>query len=151
MFQDKAEHFGERGGGQRDATVSRAVVDPQFIRLWPVNHSARKHHSRYVSHEFVVLPRTEDPFRAASPDLCRLLKIKKRQAGAVERTGGGLAYAVIDQEPAFWGFDRRRPDPDPGRVPPASGPGCQHRLRRCPAMQVAGAREPDVGPVRSGP
>jgi hypothetical protein len=31
MFQNKAEHFGERRGSQRDATVGGAVIEPQLI------------------------------------------------------------------------------------------------------------------------
>jgi hypothetical protein len=31
MFQNKAEHFGEGRGSQRDATVGGAVIEPQLI------------------------------------------------------------------------------------------------------------------------
>jgi len=77
MFQNKGEDFRERGGGQGNATVGRAVIEPQLIRIWPVNHAAGKHNTGYVSHELVVLPRTEHPFGTTSPYVGRLFKIEK--------------------------------------------------------------------------
>ena len=53
-------------------------------------------------------------------DARRLLEIEQREADAVHLAGDRVLHAVVDEEPAVLGPERRRSDPDAQRVPPCS-------------------------------
>ena len=58
--------------------------------------------------------------------------------------GDGLLDAVVDEQPAVLGPERRRSDADPQRVPPGAGAGLEHLLGGAPADEVGRAREEDL-------
>jgi hypothetical protein len=85
------------------------------------------------------------PTRQAAQHARRLVEVEQREPHAVDAAGDRLLDAVVDQQPAVLGLERRRADADPQRVPPRAGPRLEHLLGRAPACRSA-ERETKISP-----
>ena len=75
----------------------------------------------------------------------RLLEVEQREPDPVDAAGDGVPDAVVDEQPALRGAQRRRAETDAHRVPPGALARAQHLLGRAPAHQVGRSRQQDLG------
>jgi hypothetical protein len=95
--------------------------------------------------------RREDPVGKASQDACRLVEVEQGDADAVDVAADGVLDAVVEEQPAVLGPERRRPDPDPERVPPGACARVEHLFGSTPADEVVGAKSSVVARKTAGP
>ena len=115
-----------------------------------MNEAARKDDVRDVARDLVVRPRPEHPLLGAPQDVCGFLEVQQRQTRAIQAPSDGLAHAVVDDEPAVLGLERRGPHAHAFRVPPAALPAAEHQFGRSPALEVGRAGQPHIGAVHGG-
>ena len=66
----------------------------------------------------------------------RMLKIEECKAQPIDASRGRLPHSVVDRQPAFWRFDRRRAQANLVRIPPSSASRFQDGLMTSPMPQI---------------
>ena len=139
------EHLADAAGGQRDARVGGAVVEPKGVAVGLDRVSAGKHNVVYVAKALVVGLGAEHPGVAATQTLLGRVEIQQRQADAVEFAGGRGAHAVIDQQPAGGRFYGRGGQADLLGVPPGAAAGSGRSACGCPSAADRASRRSRCG------
>src|SRR2546430_15204201 len=93
---------------QRDTGVRSTVVEVDGVPVFPNCIAARKHDVLYISISLVLRLRREHPRITSHQTLLWLFQIEKSQSKSVYRTRRCSAHAVIDHQPASFGFNWRR-------------------------------------------
>src|SRR5204863_6772698 len=137
------EEVVELGGGEADRAVGGAVVETD-LAAGVVDEAAGEDDVGDVAGPLVGCERGEDPGRKPAKDAGRLVEVEEGEPDPVDLTGDGVLDAVIEEQPALVGPQRRWAEPDPKRVPPGAGARLQYLLRGRPAEQVGGAGEQDL-------
>ena len=123
--QHGVEQIVEAGGRKANRGVRCAVVEPDLVRRPIVDEAAREHGVRDVADPLVRRIGREDPLRQPMEDAGRLVEVEQGEPDAVDAAADHLLDAVVDQQPAVLGLERRRPDARCGSRPT--------RLRRAAA------------------
>src|SRR4051812_33568080 len=142
--EHRLEQLVEPCGREADRGVGGPVVEADVAARRVVDEAAGEDDVGDVAGALVGRDGCEHPPGEAAQDAGRLVEVEQREADAVDLAGDGLLDAVVDQQPAVLGTERRRADADAERVPPGAVAGLQDLLRRAPADEVVGAREEDL-------
>ena len=134
----------ESRGCNTDRAVGGAVVEADLVAAGIVNDPAGKDDVRHIAGSLVGGERSEDPVGEASQNARRVVEIEQGEADPVDLAGDGLFDAVVEEQPAVLGSERRRADADPQRVPPGARAWLQHLLGGAPADEVVRAGEEDL-------
>jgi hypothetical protein len=130
------QHVAEPGGGDGDRGIGGAVVDAERVGLLVVHPTAGEDDVVDVAGPLIVGLGTQHPVVAPVEDDIRLLEVQERQPGAVQRAGRRGADAVVHDQPAIRGLQRRRPEPDLAGVPPAPLARLQEQVLVAPVAQI---------------
>ncbi len=142
---------------QGNAGISSTVIQIDRVSISPDSLSARKHNVIHVSTTFITRLRAEDPGISALQTDLRLFKIEERQAEAIDASRCGLPHAVVNHEPTFCRFNRRRAEANLVRIPPSAAPCFQDDLMASPMPQIGRIGNPHMsaqgrhGPVNQRP
>lgn len=134
------------GGRERepDAGVGGAVVnrDPAGRRVG--ERRAREDDVVDESVDLEPLLRGEDVVSAAVEHLRRFVAVEDRAAHAVNVAVAGLCHAVVDQEPADIGLDRRGTSADLERLPPPASALRHDVAVTAPVDEIGALAQEDV-------
>src|SRR5579863_4490569 len=97
-----------------------------------------------VTRPLVRRGRRQDPAGKPAQDARRILEVEQSEADAVDLARDRVLDAVVDEQPAVLGAERRRPEADAQRVPPRALARTEHLLAGAPVDEVVGTGESDL-------
>ena len=127
-----------------DHGVRRAVVQLELVGAGIVDPAAREHHpatSPVISYG-ASGPKTHSSVRCST--VAGSSRSSSARPDAVDRAVRGRVDAVVHDEPAVGGLERRRPEADLAGVPPGAVARLEQELVVAPVAQVGRVREPHV-------
>jgi len=102
------EETADAARGQRNAGIGRAVIKSYGIPVRADGLPTRENDIVDISATFIWRFRTEYPRNSALQAYLRPLQIEERQPQAIDTSRCGLPHAMVDSQPTFCGFNRRR-------------------------------------------
>src|SRR5205085_310229 len=112
------QDVGDACGEQSDARIGGAIVQAQLTIAGKC--ATRKDNVGNIAGDLVAFTRADHPFVPSVEDTPRIVQVQQRQPNTIERSGGRLPHAVVDDEPAFGRLDWRWGQADLASIPPGA-------------------------------
>ena len=126
------------------ARIRGSVIKIDGVSIRADRLPARKHDILDVSAALIGSFRTEHPGVSPLQTDLRLLQVKERQAQAIDASGCRLPHSVVNRQPSFCCFNRRRAQADLVRIPPSAAARLEDDLVASPMPQVGRVGDPHV-------
>ena len=108
IFIQPVKHILNTSGGQRHAGIRSAIIEVERISIGTDGITAREYYIAYITGKLVRFLRAKDPFVAAQQAARWVFQVKEGQAQTINCSRRGIAYTMINDQPAAIRFDRGR-------------------------------------------
>ena len=150
MLFGELNQFVDRGKGQTGYGIRAAVVDGNASGILIRERGAGEDDIGHIADAFVEFPRSHEVVPGTILDLPRFIQIQKGGTDTIDIAVAGGEHTMVNQQPAFVGFNRRRSRTDLGALPGGivALDGAENEAVASPELQILGLAQVDIAKGR---